>query len=102
MRPSGDLRLRAKAMLDRNSCVFVIEDDQSFVNRSAPVTVLGSESAAVFVDSRLCRGPTRPIAHLSGPRCQVTRAEPWIFSVISPRRASQVRIVFIAGFGDIP
>ena len=30
MRPSGDLRSRAKAMLDTNSCVVVIDDDQEF------------------------------------------------------------------------
>ena len=103
MRPSGDLRLRAKAMLDTNSCVVVIEDDQEFRES------LGRLLRSVGLDPRLFAsipdfvGSDPP----DSPTCLV-------LDVRLPGRSGldfqrdlaaagvTVPIVFITGFGDIP
>ena len=103
MRPSGDLRLRAKAMPDRNSCVVVIEDDQEFRE------LLGRLLRSVGLDPRLFAsipdfvGSDPP----DSPTCLV-------LDVRLPERSGldfqrdlaaagvTVPIVFITGFGDIP
>ena len=101
MRPSGDLRLRAKAMRDANSCVVVIDDDQEFRKS------LGRLLRSVGLDPRLFAsipdyvGSDPP----DGPTCLVLDVRLPGRSGLDFQRdlaAAGVPIVFITGFGDIP
>lgn len=103
MRPSGDLRSRAKAMVDTNSCVVVIDDDQEFRE------LLGRLLRSVGLDPRLFASIPDFVESdpPDSPTCLV-------LDVRLPGRSGldfqrdlaaagvKVPIVFITGYGDIP
>jgi FixJ family two-component response regulator len=103
MRLSGDLRSRAKAVPDSNSCVVVIDDDQEFreslgrLLRAAGLDPRLFASIAEFVGSDQPDGPTCLVldVRLPGQSGLDFQRELAAASVILP-------IVFITGHGDIP